>query len=140
MIKKTSLDEFPILENLEKKCFEEEAWNISQIESHHLVNSSILYFDNDLKPTGYIIYLENPFEVEILRIGVLIESRRQGIAQKLLEEVFTISRNREIILEVKSENSPAIELYKKKDFIIFAVRKKYYPDGKDAILMKRHNI
>ena len=43
----------------------------------------------------------------------------------------------QIAIEVNCENSPAIELYKKKGFKNYAVRKRYYPDGKDAILMKR---
>lgn len=141
LIKKTSVEDLFILEKLEKSCFQEEAWNLSQIESHHQGQSSLLYLEESKSiHKGYLFYLENQFELELLRIGVPFEFRRQGIAEKLIEALIQISGIREIFLEVKSENFPAIELYKKKGFIIFALRKKYYPDGKDAILMKRHCI
>ena len=51
----------------------------------------------------------------------------------------TVANGREILLEVNSENFAAIGLYKKKGFINFAVRKRYYPDGNDAILMKKES-
>ena len=87
-----------------------------------------------------MIYLENSYEIEILRIGVVADFRRNGIANQLLDFLESLRKKREILLEVKSENFAAIGLYQKKGFINFAVRKRYYPDGKDAILMKRESI
>ena len=104
------------------------------------MHSSLLYFPDDLKsPIAYLLYSETSFELEILRLGVLNDFRRRGIAEKLLDSLIELVDMRDIILEVNCENSPAIELYKKKGFINYAVRKRYYPDGKDAILMKREH-
>ncbi len=128
------------LENLERLCFPSENWNFAQIVSQHEMHSSLLYFPEDLKsPIAYLLYSETSFELEILRLGVLNDFRRRGIAEKLLDSLIELVDMRDIILEVNCENSPAIELYKKKGFINYAVRKRYYPDGKDAILMKREH-
>lgn len=141
MIKKTSSENIDILVKLEQECFPTEAWNHEQILSHHKAQNSLLYYleNQTSEPIGYLIYMENPFEIEILRIAVLSKFRKMGIAQSLLDYLESIANGREILLEVKSENSPAISLYEKKGFINFAVRKRYYPDGKTAILMKKES-
>ncbi|MBP9884980.1 MAG: ribosomal protein S18-alanine N-acetyltransferase [Leptospiraceae bacterium] len=142
MIKKTSSDDYEVLTKLEQECFPTEAWTFDQIKSHHQLQNSLLYFreDKSLEPIGYLIYLENSYEIEILRIGVVADFRRNGIANQLLDFLESLRKKREILLEVKSENFAAIGLYQKKGFINFAVRKRYYPDGKDAILMKKESI
>lgn len=141
MIKKTSSESFEILAKLEKECFQAEAWNREQILAHHNTQNSLLYYQENQtsEPVGYLIYMENSFEIEILRVAVLPNFRKIGIAQHLLDYLGSMANGREILLEVKSENSPAISLYEKKGFINFAVRKRYYPDGKDAILMKKES-
>ena len=141
MIKKTSSDDYEVLTKLEQECFPKEAWSLDQIKSHHQLQNSLLYFkgDKSLEPIGYLIYLENSYEIEILRIGVVADFRRKGIANQLLDFLESLRKKREILLEVKSENFAAIGLYQKKGFINFAVRKRYYPDGKDAILMKKES-
>jgi len=142
LIKKTSSLDYEVLLNLEQDCFVQEAWNLEQIKSHHQLQNSLLYFreDKSLEPIGYLIYLENSYEIEILRIGVVADFRRKGIANQLLDFLESLRKTKEILLEVKSENFAAIELYQKKGFINFAVRKRYYPDGTDAILMKKESI
>lgn len=138
MVKKTSTEDLSALVNLEKLCFPNENWNLAQITSHHENHNSLLYFSDSLKEaSGYLLYSETSFELEILRLGVIAKCRRQGIGEKLLESLEELAGKRDIILEVNCENFPAIELYKKKGFINYAVRKRYYPDGKDAILMRR---
>lgn len=137
LIKKTSPDDFKNLLKLENECFLGESWSLSQISSHHETQNSILYLSENKTPIGYLIYLETPFELEILRIGVLATYRCQGIGKELLDFLDRIANKRDIFLEVHEENQSGIELYKKKGFIKITVRRRYYPDGKDAILMKR---
>jgi [ribosomal protein S18]-alanine N-acetyltransferase len=138
LIKKTSFEDLSAIEYLEKLCFPNENWNLAQITSHHKIHNSLLFLsDSTNDPAGYLLYSETSFEFEILRLGVLSQLRREGIAEMLLDYLEKLAEKREIILEVNCENFPAIELYKKKGFINYAVRKRYYPNGKDAILMKR---
>jgi ribosomal-protein-alanine N-acetyltransferase len=42
-----------------------------------------------------------------------------------------------IFLEVKKNNFKALSLYKKFKFYVTGIRKRYYSDGNDAILMER---
>ena len=103
MIKKTSIQDYEFLANLEKECFPAESWNLNQILSHHQSQSSFVYFqENNLQnPVAYLFFIENSFELEILRIGVSPKFRRLGIADKLIAFLGTYAKEREIILEVK---------------------------------------
>jgi ribosomal-protein-alanine N-acetyltransferase len=44
----------------------------------------------------------------------------------------------EAVLEVKAHNTRAIGLYKKHGFVDVGLRRKYYADGSDALLLARH--
>lgn len=80
-------------------------------------------------------------EADIMNIAVKTSYRKQGIASLLLKKLIDICKNNNINsinLEVNEENFPAINLYKKYEFLEIGRRKNYY-DGKfDAILMKKN--
>lgn len=99
------------------------------------------YKDND-RVIGFIeiSYIYDRFEIDY--IYVLEEYRNKHIASSLMEEVITFGKTKDIInitLEVRVDNIPAINLYKKYDFIECATRKGYY-NGIDGILMKKEMI
>ena len=75
----------------------------------------------------------------IFSIGVLPEYRRRGIASALLSlGVMSMVKRRnakEIFLEVRVSNKPAINLYKKFGMRIFEEVPYYYQDGESAYLM-----
>jgi [ribosomal protein S18]-alanine N-acetyltransferase len=78
-------------------------------------------------------------EAEILNIETLASHRRQGLAQSLLAETFDWARKNQrkaVWLEVRTSNHAAIHLYRKTGFIQAGVRKRYYADGEDALVMK----
>lgn len=81
-----------------------------------------------------MIYRENEFEIEILRIGVISGFRKKGIGMEMIS--YLKKRNKPVILEVSSENIPAISLYRKAGFKLKGSRREYYPDGSDALLME----
>lgn len=79
-------------------------------------------------------------ELHILDIMVAPEYRRQGLAQMLMaraEHEALESRCRLMLLEVRSSNAQATELYLKSGFEFIAERPNYYPDGEDAQVMMR---
>ena len=80
-------------------------------------------------------------EADIMNIAIKFSYRKQGIASLLLKKLIDICKNNNINsinLEVNEENFPAINLYKKYEFLEVGRRKNYY-DGKfDAILMKKN--
>ena len=76
-------------------------------------------------------------QAEINQIEVLVSHRNCGKASKLLEKMISLV-DKSITLEVKIDNLPAINLYKKYNFVEKAIRKGYY-NGIDGILMERIN-
>ena len=89
---------------------------------------------------GYVLVRAVAGEGEILRIGVLPEFRRRGLASRLLEEVFRRADKdvEQWFLEVREHNAAAIALYRSFGFTEVGSRKAYYRDtGEAAILMRR---
>lgn len=64
--------------------------------------------------------------------------RNQGIATKLINKMFCDCRDlNNITLEVDIKNIEAINLYRKFGFIDISIRKRYYENGNDALLMMK---
>ena len=78
-------------------------------------------------------------ELNILRMAVAPESRRFGMAGRLLDIVLSLSGQKgatEAYLEVRPSNTPAVSLYLKKGFQVIGMRPGYYPEtGEDALVM-----
>ncbi len=77
----------------------------------------------------------------IVSIAVLEQYRRRGIGRKLMEHAMSALKNvyecREVYLEVRVSNIPAIRLYEKLGFRKVRIIPMYYLDGEDAYLMAR---
>lgn len=72
------------------------------------------------------------------RIVVAPARRRQGLAAKLMEAGLDWAAAQgatKVLLEVEQHNEAAIELYRRYCFAQIAVRKNYYGQGKDALVM-----
>lgn len=77
-------------------------------------------------------------EVNIMNIVVKKDKRGFKIGSALLEEILKISKQQKaktIILEVNEKNLPAIKLYQKYGFKQIGLRKKYYNNTDDALLL-----
>ena len=96
-------------------------------------NKEIIGYYIDNKLVGFIIF-KTMYEItDLLYIVVDKLYRRKNIASKLLEEL--IGNSEKVMLEVRCDNDNAIKLYKKYDFKIINIRKKYY-DNMDAYVME----
>ena len=96
---------------------------------------------DDSETVAYIeaILIPGTF-AEIDNIATLPERRRQGIARKMMLEIISRAKEeriKEIELEVKADNTPAICLYESLGFERMGLREKYYQDGSDAVLMTK---
>ena len=89
------------------------------------------YIDNEL--VGIIIYKTLYDTTDLLYIVVDKLYRNKNIASTLLENL--IKESNKIILEVRCDNKNAIKLYKKYNFKIINIRKKYY-NNMDAYVME----
>ena len=97
----------------------------------------VLVYIKDNKVLGYLYYSDIYDRIEINQIEVLEKFRCKGIASSLLEEL--IKQKKDITLEVRENNIPAIKLYEKFGFKKIAVRSKYYGNI-DGILMERKYV
>ncbi|HJX29591.1 MAG TPA: ribosomal protein S18-alanine N-acetyltransferase [Thermoanaerobaculia bacterium] len=88
---------------------------------------------------GYAVFRHVAGEAELLRVGVAPEERRQGIARSLIEDGIARLRREGVEvchLEVRTTN-PAILLYEAIGFERTGLRRRYYQDGTDALVMSR---
>ncbi|MEZ0345745.1 MAG: ribosomal protein S18-alanine N-acetyltransferase [Infirmifilum sp.] len=85
---------------------------------------------------GYVISChESEDELHVHSIAVADWFRGRGVGKKLMEETLTLARRKKIKrvrLEVKTDNTPAINLYEKLGFKRKTILKNFYVDGSDA--------
>lgn len=112
-------------------------WSDQAIEDAVKLYRFIFLIDESDQPLAMICFQQNPDFVEILALGVLQKYRRLGISERLLrgfaKDCSTTSKL--ITLEVHSKNDRAIGLYTKCGFKTVRIRRNYYSDGSDALIM-----
>ena len=89
---------------------------------------------------GYLITQWVSDEIHILNVAVSPDFQRMGIGAALLNFLLRLGEQhgmRDVYLEVRSSNQPAQALYLEHGFVKLAVRKRYYRDGEDALVMHR---
>lgn len=77
-------------------------------------------------------------EAEILDVAVAPAHRRSGAGRLLVAVAFATCRARSLCtlgLEVRVSNQPAITLYRQFGFVDAGIRRRYYENGEDALLM-----
>ena len=93
----------------------------------------------DKKIVAFIQYEDIYDRFELDNIYVLKEYRNRGIASSLMEFMINEGKKKKIInitLEVREDNTNAINLYKKYGFVEKAIRNNYY-DNCNGILMEK---
>ena len=124
------------LEQLLLAVYEVSPWTAGQVEEvlRSNVNSCALAEDES-QLAGFLVWQETDFEAEVLQIAVLPSYQGQKIATALFD---FLPADKEIFLEVRESNKPALLFYKKEKFEEIARRKAYYhAPVEDAIVMKR---
>ena len=84
---------------------------------------------------GFISIKEVLDEIEIMNIVTRIDKRNEGIASDLLSYIIINLNANKINLEVNENNITARRLYKEFGFVQNGLRKNYYNNTDDAILM-----
>lgn len=115
--------------------------NILEIHNENFEKKDISFFENlnNIKyifetKNSYLILLDSIDVYEIFEIAVRNTEKRKGLASKLLSK---LPNDKEIFLEVNENNIAAINLYEKFGFKQISIRKKYYNNKDDAIIMKK---
>lgn len=120
----------PRLAELHKQSFADAPWSLAQIEgSLALPSNQALVVEKEGKIFGFILYQHVTNEAEVLTFCVGPDARRQGIGNRLFSEMLARLRQQNIhrlFLEVASDNSAALALYKNHGLQISGVRHDYY--------------
>jgi ribosomal-protein-alanine N-acetyltransferase len=79
-----------------------------------------------------------PFEYEVHTIGVDPAYQGRGIGRRLLDALLDFAAGSVVYLEVRTDNAPAIALYRSAGFTEVGLRRRYYRvSGADAYTMRR---
>lgn len=116
-------------------------WNINNLKNDFSnPNSTYLIARVENEIVGFAGFLKICDEANIMNIVTKKNKRNLGIGSKLLENLILYAKNqncKSITLEVNEHNNIAIHLYEKYNFKRIGLRKKYYNNTDDAILMAR---
>ena len=114
-------------------------WNINTLKND-FANPNSVYFvaklDDEI--VGFAGFLKICDEANIMNIVTKANKRQLGIGSKLMQALIDEAKKQNltnITLEVNDKNIPAIKLYEKFNFKRIGLRKKYYNNTDDAIIM-----
>lgn len=122
-------------------CEFDDFWNYNLFKSE-LENKNSMYIvaklNNQIVGFGGIWFSVD--DIHITNIVVKKNCRNQKIGSLMLNNLIELCENRtqkSITLEVNSNNIPAQKLYQKFGFKNVGIRKKYYNNTEDAIIMTK---
>lgn len=102
-------------------------WYVGAESGGELVGYAGLWFDGD--------------DAQVMTLGTRPDVQRRGIGRMLLDALVARARELDadsVLLEVRVDNEPAQELYRRAGFRRLALRKRYYqPENVDAWTMRK---
>jgi ribosomal-protein-alanine N-acetyltransferase len=140
-IRPLGLSDLGSIESIETRAYRT-PWSRSMFASELAKASSIClgaYEGEQL--VGYCVNSRYVDAWHVMNVAVNPDYRRRGIATRLLERLFELTRDdqrRGYTLEVRISNTDAIELYETLGFVRQGIRRAYYTDNReDALIMWR---
>ena len=114
-------------------------WNINTLRNDFSnPNSTYIIATLDDEIVGFAGFLKICDEANIMNIVTKVDKRLLGIGSKLMQALIDEAKKQNltsITLEVNDKNFQAIKLYEKFGFKRIGLRKKYYNNTDDAIIM-----
>lgn len=90
-------------------------------------------------PAGFVLGRASAGEAEVLTIAVGPAARRGGLGRALMRALMAEAARRgavDLFLEVSETNAPARALYAGLGAAEAGRRRRYYPDGSDALVLR----
>ena len=136
-IRYAQLSDISKIYDIEKKVFVNSWEKDSIFEELKRKNNSInLVCELDKNLIGYFFSHKIGEEIHILNLAIDVEFQHQGNGKEFFYMIYkNYLKNANVYLEVKRTNFPAINLYHDFGFEGIDIRKKYYYDGEDALVM-----
>lgn len=125
---------------VERECFTD-PWSEAMF-SEEISGKFAHYYvvEKDSKAVGYMGMWALSGEGHITNVAVSEKHRRKGYAKALISHFIEIAKKEKLefmTLEVRASNTPAIKLYEYFGFVEVGIRKRYYENVEDAILMTK---
>lgn len=136
-------DDILTVAEMEKRCFSEESWTFQMFASSFeqpgfFCELCEAEYDGQKKLAAYGCVQCVEDTADLMTIAVAPEYRGRGLGRVMLRRLVGGARRRgakKLFLEVRVSNDVAKRLYLNEGFERISVRKKYYPDGEDAVVM-----
>lgn len=138
------------MHRMETTLFPADAWNIDMF-LEELTHPTRTYYMLELpvedpesdeggwRAIGYCGTMVVADTADVQTIGVLPEYEGHGFGRAMLEQMHERAREQgaeRILLEVRADNPRAQHLYERNGYRAIHVRRRYYEDGTDAIIME----
>ena len=137
-ISQMSISDLDSISNILSTDFDD-FWTYSILKSElENPNSTYIVAKQNNQVVGFGGIWRSIDDIHITNIVVKKNLRNNGIGSMLLNKLIELSKKRNInsiTLEVNTKNIPAIKLYEKYGFKNVGIRKKYYNNTDDAIIM-----
>lgn len=139
-IRRVRIDDISTIVKIEKKSYPD-PWSQNLFERELQINFSNFFTAvKNRKIIGYVCLWTVADEGHLTNITVKEKFRRKGLGSKLIKYIMDITyamKIKKIFLEVRARNYPALKFYEKFGFKKIGVRKKYYSNADDAVVMAK---
>lgn len=148
-IREMIMEDLPGALEVERKCFGKEAWSEASYHATLLLPYAHYFVAEEVLPpihriVGTLGLRLIAGEGEITNVAVLPDCRGRNISSLLMREAIDQSAGsdvRDLTLEVRAGNIPAISLYEKFGFVVEGRRPGFYRNPtEDALIMWRRGV
>ena len=138
-IRKGAICDLTSIIDIEKAVYNKPYWNVAMIKKMFIdsIFETIWVIENGKKIIGFLIEQRCDNEINLLNVAIDKPFQNRGIGKKLINYYLDlIPANSSVFLEVNKANNIARKIYVDLNFKNIGMRKNYYNDGGDALIMK----
>ncbi|GAT66452.1 30S ribosomal protein S18 [Planomonospora sphaerica] len=143
VLRRMTADDLPAVMELERETFPADAWSEGMLRGELADQPRTRHYVVALaggRIVGYAGLAAAGDQADVQTIAVAAGHRRAGIGGAMLAELLAeaVRRGaRSVFLEVRADNPEAQAVYDRFGFERIGLRRGYYSDGTDAIMMKK---
>ena len=138
-IRKGEICDLTSIIDIEKAVYNKPYWNVAMIKKLFIdsIFETVWVIEIGKKIIGFLIEQRCDNEINLLNVAIDKPFQNKGIGKKLINHYLNlIPVNSSVFLEVNKANIIARKIYADLNFKNIGMRKNYYNDGGDALIMK----